>query len=57
MASAFMNIDPEIIKAVLTRIDYNNLGDNEQAKLDVMRSVLKTLSFLGMFSDEPIQSA
>lgn len=54
MASAFMNIDPEIIKAVLTRIDYNYLGDNEQAKLDVMRSVLKTLSFLGLFSDEPI---
>ena len=52
-----MNIDPEIIKAVLTRIDYNYLGDNEQAKLDVMRSVLKTLSFLGLFSDEPIQSA
>ena len=42
--------------AVLQRIDYSYL-DGESAKLDVMRSVIKTLSFLGLFSDEPIQES
>lgn len=47
--------DQDLLTAVLTRIDYSYL--NEDAKLGVMRSVLKTLDYLGLFSDEPIEGS
>lgn len=49
--------DADLMTAVLTRLDYSYLKDDEQAKKDVMRSVLKTLIFLGMFSDQPFEPA
>lgn len=40
--------------AVLRKIDYTWLAD-DVAKKDVMRGLLKTLLYLGLFSDQPIQ--